>query len=104
MLLEKRVVSRKTPLDGKLEVSEATALRIADLGPTFSLSSPGGEATGSVEAFECTCGKRPGGRHIHHFVASPLLKGLAEGAEVRVELDEGGGQVTIVPTTTGTDA
>ncbi len=104
MLLEKRVVSRKTPLDGKLEVSDLTAARIADLGPAFWVSSPGGDARGKVESFECTCGKRPGGRHIHHFVASPLLKGLTEGAEVRVELDESEARVRIVPTTTGTNA
>ena len=104
MLLETRVVSRKTPLDGKLEVSENAAERIARLGPTFSLASPNGKASATLETFECTCGKRPGGCHIHHFVASPLLETLTEGTEVQVELDESAAQVRIIPATTKGDA
>jgi hypothetical protein len=88
MILELRPVSRKTPLDGKLEISPAAAARLATLGAEFPLASAGLEGSGRLEALTCTCVKGAGERHVHHFVESPLLKALAPGTEVRVELDE----------------
>jgi hypothetical protein len=88
MLLEQRSVSRKTPLDGKLEISPAAAARIAPLGAEFPLAHAGREGRGRLYAMECTCTRAAGERHVHHFVESPLLMALVPGTDVRVELDE----------------
>jgi len=98
MLLEQRRVSRKTPLDGKLEISAASAARLAGLGAEFSLTSAGHQGSARLEALACTCAKGAGERHVHHFVASPLLKELATGEEVRVELDEERSALRVEPT------
>ncbi|HEX6532986.1 MAG TPA: hypothetical protein VF041_00230 [Gemmatimonadaceae bacterium] len=95
MFLEQRVVSRKTPLDGKLEISPATAGRIGALGETFSVACGGREGIARLHSMECTCAKGAGERHVHHFVESPLLEALAPGREVRVEMDEHRGEVRI---------
>jgi hypothetical protein len=89
MHLQDAVVSRKTPADGKLEITAATAARLRELGDPLPLSAPDGEAMARIESMECTCAKAAGARHTHHFVVSPLLRGLVAGSEVRVQLDEG---------------
>ena len=88
MIVEEREVSRKTPLDGKLEISAEAAARLAPLGAEFALVAGGREAHGRVERLACTCAKGAGGGHAHHFVASPALTALVPGSRVRVELDE----------------
>lgn len=88
MLLEHRPVSRKTPLDGKLEISAAAAARLGPLGVEFTVVSAGRAGRGRLEAMACTCAKSAGEPHVHHFVVSPLFKDLAPGAVVRVELEE----------------
>ena len=95
MLLEQRSVSRKTPLDGKLEISPEAAARLAAIGAEFPLASAGRAGRGRLESLACTCAKGTGASHVHHFVESPLLRALAPGAEVRVELDEDRGAVRI---------
>jgi len=97
MLLEQRPVSRKTPLDGKLEISAATAARLAPLGPEFPLVSAGRTGRGRLEALPCTCARGAGGGHVHHFVQSRVLTELTPGTEVRVELDADGPAVRIQP-------
>ena len=88
MLLDERTVSRKTPLDGRLEISAAAADRLGALGDEFALVSAGREGRGRVCSMACTCAKGSGAGHVHHFVESPLLTTLAPGDTVRVELDE----------------
>jgi hypothetical protein len=88
MLLDERTVSRKTPLDGRLEISAAAADRLAALGDEFGLVSVGRAGRGRLRALACSCAKGAGSGHVHHFVESPLLAALAPGAEVRVVLDE----------------
>ncbi len=95
MLLELRPVSRKTPLDGKLEITAAAADRLAALGPEFPLSVDDRQATGCLRALACTCGKGAGASHVHHFLESPALRALLPGVEVRVELDEAAGMVRV---------
>jgi len=80
-------VSRKTPLDGKLEIPAAAAEQLKVLGADFQIFAQGAEGRARLDAFECTCGKAAGERHVHHFVVSPLLQRLTAGAEVRVEMD-----------------
>jgi hypothetical protein len=92
VLLEQRAVGRKTPLDGRLELSPSTAERLGAPGDELPVVALGREGVGRLETMECTCGKSPGARagerHIHHFVASPLFRELAAGVEVRIDLDE----------------
>lgn len=92
MLLERCTVSRKTPLDGMLEISAATASRLATLGAFFPLRLDVGTAiddTGRLHELSCTCTKASAsGQHTHHFVESVALRSLEEGADVRVELDD----------------
>lgn len=97
MLLEQRPVSRKTPLDGKLEISPAAAARLGALGAEFPLASAGREGTGRLQSLACTCVKGAGGAHVHHFVESPILRDLAPGTEVRVEVDEARSALRIEP-------
>jgi len=88
VIIEEREVSRKTPHDGKLEISAEAAARLAPLGADFSLVAGGRESRGRVERMACSCAKGAGSGHEHHFVASPALTALAPGSRVRVELDE----------------
>jgi hypothetical protein len=88
-VLDRPSVSRKTPLDGKLEISPAAASRLADLGAEFPLTVGGErEGRGQLQSFACTCAKAGEGGHVHYFVESPLLRDLAPGTEVQVQLDE----------------
>ena len=88
MLLEQCSVSRKTPLDGKLEVSADTATSLASLGAEFAVISAGRPGRGRLQALACSCAKGTTQQHIHHFVESPLFRELTPGVSVRVELDE----------------
>jgi len=82
-LLERRTVSRKTPGDGRLEISPAAADRLRAGAPALEVEYDGRRAPGRVESMECTCQKATGA-HEHHFVASELLKDLR--ASIEVEL------------------
>lgn len=97
MLLDERTVSRKTPLDGRLEISASAAERLAGLGDEFALVSAEREGRARLRTLACTCAKGAGGGHVHHFVESPLLARLTPGAAVRVELDESSPAVRIEP-------
>jgi hypothetical protein len=97
MLLELCTVSRKTPLDGKLEISPATASRLSALGQEFTLRSAGREGAARLAELECTCAKAGAGGHVHHFVESEILRVLAPGGAVRVELDDRAGALRVEP-------
>ena len=89
MLLERRTVSRKTPLDGMLEISADAAARLAPLlGDDFALASAGRTGRARLRSMPCGCAKGAGGGHVHHFVESPLLTSLVPESVVRVELDD----------------
>ena len=91
-LLERVLVSRKTPGDGRLLIAPASAARLAALGPTLALERDGSRADASLHTMTCTCGKGDGDGepHVHHFVESPALKALVPGHEVALALDEAG--------------
>ena len=87
MLIEQCTVSRKTPLDGKLEISAAAAARLAALGASFSLESEGRDASARLIELTCNCAKGgAAGAHVHHFVESEALRALRPGAAVRLQL------------------
>jgi hypothetical protein len=89
VLIEQRTVSRKTPLDGKLEISAGAAERMASLGPTFPVRTGSGEGLARLHVMSCTCEKAgSSGSHVHHFVESDILRALEPGTDVSVELDD----------------
>lgn len=96
MLLETQTVSRKTPGDGRLEVSAATAEKVSALGSGLRLRAAGKEAPGSVETLTCTCAKRGEGTHVHYFLESEVLRALEPHSDVKLELEEAG-WVTVSP-------
>jgi hypothetical protein len=88
MLIEQPTVSRKTPLDGRLEISESTVAQLALLGETFSVRTAHGSGEARLHAMTCTCAKSGStGQHVHHFVESEVLRALEPGARVRLELE-----------------
>jgi hypothetical protein len=94
MLLERRTVSRKTPGDGRLEISHAAAEELRARAPSLEVELHGARAPGHVETMACSCAKA-GSPHEHHFLASELLKSLHAASDVELHLldsaDPGGG-------------
>jgi hypothetical protein len=89
VFIEQCTVSRKTPLDGKLEISAAAAAKIETLGESFPLRTASGEGRARLHEMTCTCTKASAsGQHLHHFVESDALRALEPGTDVRVELDD----------------
>lgn len=89
MFIERRTVSRKTPLDGKLEISAAAATRLQKLGASFTLRTAAGEGSARLLEMSCTCTKAgASGQHQHHFIESELLRALEATTDVRVTLDD----------------
>ena len=97
MLLERRTVSRKTPGDGKLEISALTADAVTPIGPTLTVELSGRHAPASVSAMTCTCAKGAGSAHRHLFLESDLLKELEAGAEVDLRLDRDAARLSVTP-------
>ena len=99
MLLERRTVSRKTPGDGRLEISPGAAERLRSVGGALQVEVAGTSAPAVVETMACTC-RKVGQAHEHHFVVSELLKSLREASEVEVRLADragsGGPGTTVV--------
>lgn len=89
------VVSRKTPLDGRLEIPESLAERLAATGEPLVVSIASGESPASVEAMACTCAKGAGGNHRHHFLSAEVLRSLPAGANATLFVDTETGRVSV---------
>lgn len=90
MLLERRAVSRKTPRDGRLEITPESFARLAALGrDDFAISSGGVVGRARLHSMPCGCAKGATSGHVHHFVESPLLARLVPETVVLIELDDG---------------
>ena len=88
MIQENRTVSRKTPRDGKLEISPSAASVVAGFGTEFDLEADGRPARARLVGMPCTCTKAPAsGAHVHYFLESEPLKGLPPDSVVRVEIE-----------------
>lgn len=88
MRIDRRTVSRKTPGDGKLEISAAAAAQLAQFGESVPVEWNATLAPATLSAFTCSCGKRDG-PHDHHFLQSPIFTSLPVGAEVDLILRAG---------------
>ncbi len=94
MLLERRTVSRKTPGDGRLEITKRAAAQLGSLGEALHLEVGGERAAATLGTMTCTCrgAEKP---HEHYFLESPALKRLAPGSEVDLELEASAGLVRV---------
>ncbi len=97
--LETVVVSRKTPADGRLLITEALAERLVAIGPQLTVERDGELAAARLHSMTCTCGKGASGpaAHVHHFVESPLLTALMPGTEVALRLNEAVSVLSVEP-------
>ncbi|MGI9077555.1 MAG: hypothetical protein ACR2G6_09535 [Gemmatimonadaceae bacterium] len=86
MFLERRTVSRKTPVDGKLEISKTVALKLSSIDSALTLEWAGTRVPAALATMACTC-RESDSPHEHYFVENDLLKTLATGAEVDLNLD-----------------
>jgi hypothetical protein len=89
MLLERRTVSRKTPGDGRLEITKRAAARLEDLGPSVQLDVGGERTAATLGRMTCTC-RGAENPHEHYFLESSALKRLTPGTEVDLQLDANG--------------
>jgi len=96
MLLERRTVSRKTPLDGRLEITKRAAQRFDDLDGAFDVELDGDRVRGTIGTMECTC-RGVDNPHVHYFIESPAFKQLAAGDEVDIDLDQTTRTVRVEP-------
>ena len=86
MHLERRTVSRKTPKDGRLEITKQAAAKVDALGSAFALDLDGTRSSAAVGTMDCTC-RGVDNPHVHYFIESPALRALAVGTEVDVDVD-----------------
>ena len=96
MHLETRTVSAKTALDGKLEISKATAARLESMGDTVPVRievSPDTapiDGIASLASMECTCRKTGvDGAHLHLFLACDQFRSLPALEPVGLEVENG---------------
>ncbi|MDQ6830764.1 MAG: hypothetical protein M3081_18030 [Gemmatimonadota bacterium] len=81
-------MSRKTPRDGKLEITAESATqlgRLADLQVAVGAT----RGAGRVASMPCTC-RGQGDAHVHWFLESDSLKALVPGDTVTVALGTDG--------------
>jgi hypothetical protein len=94
MFLERSRVSRKTPKDGKLEITEGAAALVSALSESFDVVVNGERGAGSIDRMSCTC-RGAENAHTHHFLQSELLKRLPADSDVSIDLLEDAGAVVI---------
>jgi hypothetical protein len=86
--VERAVVGRKTPGDGKLEVSPALADALGGDGSPIQVRMESNDIGGTVEVMECTCAKAgASGQHEHHFVQCDAFRSLPVGTELLLRAD-----------------
>lgn len=95
-LVERAVVGRKTPGDGKLEVSPGLAHALGGDGASVHVRLTSDAHSGRVEVMQCTCAKAgASGTHEHHFVQCDAFRQLPVGRELSLIADEGSVDVVL---------
>jgi hypothetical protein len=97
MFVERRTVSRKTPKDGKLEITKPAAEKLSVLTGAFDVDLSGSRSPASLGTMECTC-RGADTPHVHYFIQSSVLQRLSEGEEVEIDLDASSRVIRIAPT------
>jgi hypothetical protein len=93
--IERRTVSRKTPADGKLEITKMAAGRLGSLGARFPLVVDDRSGNGALATMPCTC-RGHDKPHVHYFVESDLLRSLPAGSQVDLFLDDDARRLLVV--------
>jgi hypothetical protein len=93
-LIERRTVSRKTPRDGKLEISRGAAEVLSPIQPALRVSVRGDEAPARIDRMTCSCGGA-NNPHDHYFVESAPLRTLQAGVEVDLTLEQATGTLVV---------
>jgi hypothetical protein len=84
-MIESAIVGRKTPGDGKLEVSPALATMLGGGAWPVTVHIAGRAVPGSVQIMECTCAKAGmSGKHAHHFVQCDAFRDLPPGTALEL--------------------
>lgn len=96
MHLERRTVSRKTPRDGKLEISEHAASRLHGIALPLRAKWDGRWAPAAIARMSCTCGGASA-THEHFFLESEIFRTLPVGQDVDLELSSGTVHVAMTP-------
>jgi hypothetical protein len=96
MLVERRTVSRKTPVDGRLEITKVGAVRLGGLGDGFEIAIGDEHAPARLGTMQCTC-RGPERPHVHYFLESAALKQLEPGQDVELDLEGAGNLIRVVP-------
>ena len=95
MHLERQTVSRKTPGDGRLEISPQAADDLRNMGAGLQVSMDGVRTSAVVENMSCTChGKET--PHHHHFLRSAAFAQLVPGSTVDLDLDAQAAVVCVI--------
>lgn len=89
MLLQWCTVSRKTPRDGRLEITDRSARALAALPMPLRVRWRDATGDGALDSMECGC-RGSEHRHVHWFIRSELLKALAPESRVQVDYDADG--------------
>jgi hypothetical protein len=93
--IERRTVSRKTPGDGKLEITKIAANRLASLGERFPVVVDDRDGDARLATMPCTC-RGDDVPHVHYFIESDLLRALPVGGAVDLLLDDAGQRLLVV--------
>ena len=95
--VETRTVSRKTPGDGKLEITKVAARTLESLGPTFSVRVDVRTGEASLGTMPCTC-RGDETPHVHYFIESDLFRALVPGTSVELLVDETDKRLHVIDT------
>ena len=90
-------MSRKTPGDGKLEITKAAAHALESLGATFAVHVHTRTGEASLGTMPCTC-RGDETPHVHYFIQSDLFRALAPGSSVELMLDETDQRLHVIDT------
>ena len=94
--IEQRTISRKTPGDGKVEITKVAAGRLESLGPSFPVRVNDAEDRATVGEMPCLC-RGTDAPHVHYFVESELFRSLVPGSTVELLVDDTALRLLVVP-------
>ena len=94
--IEQRTISRKTPGDGKVEITKVAAGRLQSLGPSFTVRVNDAEDQATLGEKPCTC-RGKDAPHVHYFVESNLFRSLVPDSTVELLVDDAAHRLLVVP-------
>ena len=94
--IEHRTISRKTPGDGKVEITKVAAGRLETLGDAFAVRVASADGRAKLGEMPCTC-RGKDAPHVHYFVESELFRSLVPGSTVELLVDDAAHRLVVVP-------